>query len=416
MKTSLLMLSYYWDYLNRKFIEFKSIYLVKIVIPLTFLILLFFSPLKSVSQGTYSTQTGVLGTTYSWIDCTSGTTICAGDDVRSSFYWPFNFSFYGSNYTTSDVISVTSNGFIRLDGTVTTSYVTARNYNLTSTATNLGQIIAVALYDGNPRSGWIRYLTTGTAPNRILTVEYHNYEIDYNDRKYCNAEVSIYETSNKVVLKLGTDNITKSGTDMGIHSGISGYYHKWQEVRSGTNNAWIEYSAPIQVSSSVGLASGFYSSLEAAFDKINDGTHKGDISIKINASTQESSSAALNSSGSGSASYNDVNIYPVSSGLSITGNLNAPLIDLNGADNVTIDGRVNATGTSVDLSIINQSTASVSNTSAIRFINDAKNNIIEYCNIKGSQSLASSGIIFFSTTTESAGNDNKTIKHNNITT
>ncbi len=29
---------------------------------------------------------------------------------------------------------------------------------------------------------------------------------------------------------------------MGLHSGVSGFFHKWQEVASGTNNAWIEYT------------------------------------------------------------------------------------------------------------------------------------------------------------------------------
>ena len=95
------------------------------------------------------------------------------------------------------------------------------------------------------------------------------------------------KTSNKIVLKLETDNITKNGADMGIHSGVTGYFHKWQEVSGGTNNAWIEYSAPILVNASIGTAVGFYSDLKSAFDKINDGTHKGSISIKIQESTIE---------------------------------------------------------------------------------------------------------------------------------
>jgi type II secretory pathway component HofQ len=57
-----------------------------------------------------------------------------------------------------------------------------------------------------------------------------------------------------------------------------------------------------------------YSTLGAAFAKINDGTHKGDIVIKINANTTETAVAALNASGSGSASYNSINIYPTSTG------------------------------------------------------------------------------------------------------
>ena len=58
-----------------------------------------------------------------------------------------------------------------------------------------------------------------------------------------------------------------------------------------------------------------YSTLGAAFAKINDGTHKGAIVIKINANTTETISAALNASGSGSASYTSINIYPTTTGL-----------------------------------------------------------------------------------------------------
>ena len=37
----------------------------------------------------YDTQTGTLGTTYSWIDCSSGTSIVSGDDAQASFSLAF---------------------------------------------------------------------------------------------------------------------------------------------------------------------------------------------------------------------------------------------------------------------------------------------------------------------------------------
>ena len=101
-----------------------------------------------------------------------------------------------------------------------------------------------------------------------------------------------------------------------------------------------------------------YSTLKGAFDAINSGTHKGGIVIKITASTTETATAALNASAAVSTSapyYTSISIYPTNSGLSVTGNLAAPLINLNGADNVTIDGRVNATGNTKDLTISNTS-------------------------------------------------------------
>jgi hypothetical protein len=168
----------------------------------------------------------------------------------------------------------------------------------------------------------------------------------------------------------------------------------------------------------VNPGSGSYSDLKSAFDAINNGTHTGNIIVTISGSTSETASAVLNESGSGSANYTSVNIYPTVSGLSISGNLASPLIDLNGADNVIIDGRLNATGSTLDLSIINYSTSNVAST--IRFINDATSNTVKYSTIKGaaiqpSSILPISGIINFSTAGNGNGNDNNIISNNNFT-
>ncbi len=392
------------------------------------ILIVFFSilcglPLQVRSQASaswnYGTKTGTIGTTYSWIDCSSGTTIVTGDDTQVSINWPFNFTFYDNNYTAANSLSVASNGFIRLDGIAAgNNYSAASAYDLTATATGFGQIVATSMYDcnlGRIADSWCRYLVTGTAPNRIFTIESHNIEIDYNDGLYADIQVSFYETTNEIVLKLGNDNISVSGVDMGIHSGVNGFFNKWQEVKSGTNNTWIRYMLPVELTSTNGILHSYYPNLKTAFDKINDGTHRGNVTIQIHGSTTETTSAALNASGSGSADYVSVNIYPTNTGLSISGNLSAPLINLNGADNVTIDGRVDATGTTPDLIITNNSTASTAGTSTIRLINTATNNSVKYCTIKGSETVATSGVIFFSTSNATAGNNNNSIDNNNIT-
>ncbi|MCX6307115.1 MAG: YDG domain-containing protein [Bacteroidetes bacterium] len=177
-------------------------------------------------------------------------------------------------------------------------------------------------------------------------------------------------------------------------------------------------SGLVVVTASLGTATGAYANLKAAFDAINAGTHKGVIAIKINGSTSEGASAVLNASvatSSGIPYYTSVNVYPTATGLSISGNLPSPLIDLNGADNVTIDGRVNATGATKDLIITNTSISATAGTSTVRFINDATANLVKYCSIQGSTTDVSAGILFFSTTTGTTGNDDNIIDNNNIT-
>ncbi|MEI7660833.1 MAG: hypothetical protein WCK34_01485, partial [Bacteroidota bacterium] len=168
-----------------------------------------------------------------------------------------------------------------------------------------------------------------------------------------------------------------------------------------------------------GLFQATYLRVKDAFDKINNGTHTGVLEIRIRANTTEPATAVLYQSGytgaGGISDYTSVNIFPISTGVSVTGNLAAPLIDLNGADNVTIDGRVNATGNLNSLVISNSSTSATAGTSTIRFVNDATSNTVRYCTLKGSTANASSGIVFFGTTTGTTGNDGNTVDHNNIT-
>lgn len=384
------------------------------------LVIIFALPITGWAQAAawnYSTQTGNLGTTYSWIDCSSGTSILTGDDSQASVAWPFNFTFYNNSYTTTHNLSVATNGFIRLDGVADgADYNGASTYHLTNNATGFGQIVAAAIYDGyvgNLPSSWVNYFVTGSAPNRILTIEYNNIEIDYNDELYADVQVSFYETTNRVVLKLGSDNIDAPGVDIGIHSGVNGYFNKWQEVQNGTNNTWIEYTPPVEVNATLGATFFYYGTLKNAFDKINDGTHKGVVTIKVNVSTVETVMASLNASGSGSSNYASVTIYPTSTGISISGSINAPVINLNGADNVTLDGRVNATGSTVDLDIVNSRNSA--SASCVRFINSAINNTIQFCQIKASETGSGSGAIVFSSSTSGNGNDNNLIDNNNIT-
>jgi hypothetical protein len=117
-------------------------------------------------------------------------------------------------------------------------------------------------------------------------------------------------------------------------------------------------------------ANATYASLGLAFTAINGTAQTGNnIIITITTNTSESTSAVLNA-----GTWTTLKIYPTVTGLQISGNLAYPLIDLNGADNVTFDGRVNATGATKDFVISISSTSVTVGTSTIRFINDASTN------------------------------------------
>ncbi len=163
--------------------------------------------------------------------------------------------------------------------------------------------------------------------------------------------------------------------------------------------------AQVNITSTGGTPAASYGTLKLAFDSINSGAHTGNIIIAITGNTTESASAVLNASGSGAASYTGISISP-SGGASrtISGSLAAALIDLNGADNVIIDG-LNSGGNALIIENTNTGAAGVS---TIRFINDACSNQLKNTTVRGASTAVTVGTILFSTGT-TTGNDNNLI-------
>ena len=156
--------------------------------------------------------------------------------------------------------------------------------------------------------------------------------------------------------------------------------------------ATLSSVAQVDVSATAATPTGTYTTLKEAFDAINAGTHQGNITIGISASTTETASAVLNSSDAAPAAYLSVLIRPISDGVSISGATSAGrgVIELKGADNVTIDGdNPNTGGTNRNLTITNTAVNTTAYTSVIRIANSASvissNNIsITNCSIIGS--------------------------------
>ncbi len=172
----------------------------------------------------------------------------------------------------------------------------------------------------------------------------------------------------------------------------------------------------VTVASTVGTSSATYTTLGSGFTAINAGTHKGVITITISGNTSESTSGAvINASGSGSASYSSIRIIPrgaITVSAAVT--TGSPLIGFNGADNVTIDG-LNTGGNSLTLS--NTTCSDAAGTSTLRFYGDATSNKITNCTILGSSTMTTTsngGTIWFDASAVSVGNDNDTISNCDI--
>jgi hypothetical protein len=119
-------------------------------------------------------------------------------------------------------------------------------------------------------------------------------------------------------------------------------------------------------------ANGHYTSLTNAtgvFAALNAADQTGKtivITLSCN-STAEDGAITLNA-----GKWTSLTLYPKLPNLTVTGTGDTPFITLNGASNVTIDGRLNASGTTRSLSLCK-----------IRFTNSAINNVIKYCSVAG---------------------------------
>jgi len=134
--------------------------------------------------------------------------------------------------------------------------------------------------------------------------------------------------------------------------------------------------AQVDVLASAGTPTASYSTVKLAFDAINAGTHQGIITISLSGNTTETASAVLNSGAVLPASYTSVTLtatVPVV----ISGNITGAVIKLNGADNVTIDGRIGGIGRNI--TVQNTSTAAATAAiwlSSVAAGNGCSNNVI----------------------------------------
>ncbi len=129
----------------------------------------------------------------------------------------------------------------------------------------------------------------------------------------------------------------------------------------------LRNSAQVNVS---GGSTATYSTVNDAFNAINLGTHFGAITIDITGSTTEPSTpTVLIASGQGSANYTSIVLRPTVTA-TISGNMvtGRGILELDGADNVTINGDILGGAVGRDLTIIHTGATTLANTACVRLL------------------------------------------------
>ncbi len=243
------------------------------------------------------------------------------------------------------------------------------------------------------------------------------------------------QTSGKVVsyytFTSGTSGVLSNGSNADLFTinwnagSVNGGSNYSYTTGTTAQNVWVTSTG------GTGSAGAAYTTLAAAFTAINAGTHTGAITVTILANTTEPATIVSLLKSGAPSSYTSISIKP-SGNRTITASTvtaNNAVINLLGADNVTIDGDdpstsgtqnltvTMPTAASTALSVINLSSNSTTGT-------DGCNNVtIKNCILIGSRSSATNtqanyGIALCNASTPATGaysSINTIIQNNNIT-
>ncbi|MFC2131879.1 hypothetical protein ACFLSQ_10635, partial [Bacteroidota bacterium] len=148
-----------------------------------------------------------------WQSYSGGTYITTGDDGTGRFNLPFTFRLDNQNFTW---------GYANCNGYLTLGY---RSTNITATPgyyRNGYNAVAWCNRDLFTHNGVYMHIH-GSAPNRVATIQWNRVRIPYNrGNHYVNAQIKLYETSNKIEIIYGP----QSGTpyNYSCRAWIGGHY------------------------------------------------------------------------------------------------------------------------------------------------------------------------------------------------
>jgi len=177
--------------------------------------------------------------TVTYTEITGGTQLGSGTTVDDNVYNAnnigFTFNYNGTGYTQ---FSVNANGFLAMGASVFSSYTA-----ISSGSTN--NIIAVNNHDlqGNA-AGTIRYELLGTAPNRVLVVQWKDFRHYGATGDNHNFQIRLSETSNRIELVYGpfTQNASARTAQVGLRGAASTDFNNrttttnWAATTAGATN------------------------------------------------------------------------------------------------------------------------------------------------------------------------------------
>ncbi len=198
--------------------------------------------------------------TYTPITGTSITSIQGDDMLSEAIDIGFNFPYGEGSYTQ---VKVSSNGWVGL-GTGLTHSNLSNNLN-----TDNWFPVAAALWDDTSLgAGSAEYLTSGTAPNRIFTVQYTNLRWNYSGDNQFNLQIRLYESGKLDFVygsATGVPNWPSASIGINMSPGGTGWFYSVTPGTPTTASTTVENNS-ISVFPSAGEIYEFLPSVPAAND------------------------------------------------------------------------------------------------------------------------------------------------------
>ena len=227
----------------------------------------------------------------------------------------FSFNFGGVNFTQ---LSVSSNGYLAFGSTVATSYLA-----LSDSGPAASNNVVAGFNDDlqGVASSSLSYVTTGTSPNRVFTlqwVNYRNYTTGTSTDSY-NFQIKLYETSNLIDFVYGS--MVKDATNKTRQVGLRGSSNAVFNNRSTTTD-WSATTAGTINTDSCALTSAIFpaSGLTYTFTPPNCAAPSA-----LNVAPLSTSSGTVNWTASASATsgyeyvLSTTNTTPTAAGTPVTG-------------------------------------------------------------------------------------------------
>ena len=165
----------------------------------------------------------------------------------------------------------------------------------------------------------------------------------------------------------------------------------------------------------VGNAQPVLKKLSDVANQLNSSTLTGDVVYELNSdyigTTGETYPITFNQYNTSGGNWTvTIRVKSLAGARTTSGNYAGNLINLNGADRITFEGREGGSGSTKAWTITNSNNSGA----VFNFDNDATSNSIKYCTISGTTHSITSGIIKFGSTAPALGNSGNTIDNCSI--